>query len=104
MMQQDIEVLLFVTLGVMILVWFALVLWLFSRLRTRHPAEFAALGSPSLIWNNSPRNNWLFLKFLFGSQCCELGDKALTNVCRVMRVWIIAYSVLIVVLVVSVAT
>lgn len=52
------------------------------------------MGSPSLFWNNSIRNNWLFLKFLFRSEWRALGDPALDNMCRLMRVFLTAFLVL----------
>jgi hypothetical protein len=84
----------FAVLFAMVLVWFVLISWLFRRLREHHASTYEAMGSPSLFWNNSMRNNWLFMKFLFGSQWRELGDPAVTNACRFMRVFLVAYLAL----------
>jgi hypothetical protein len=58
-------IVLFCTLLAMVIVWFATVIWVFRRLRTKRPARYEQLGSPSLIWNNSMRNQWRFFKFVF---------------------------------------
>jgi hypothetical protein len=81
------------TLFVAVMVWFALVLWFFHRLRHRHPATFEAIGSPSLFWNNSMRNNWLFIKFLFQGQWQSLGDVQLSVVARTMQIFLVLYLV-----------
>jgi hypothetical protein len=82
---------LFTILLAMVLVWFATVLWMFRRLRTRHLDVYEALGSPSLFWNNSPRNNVQFLKFIFSSRSRHLGDSTVANVVLFMRVFCVAY-------------
>jgi hypothetical protein len=85
----------------MVAIWFALILWLFRRLRLRHPSVFESLGSPSLFWNNSPRNNFRFLRFLVGSEPSQLQDQTLVRVCAFMRVFLAAYLVLFIVLLVT---
>ena len=55
-------------LFVMALIWLMLVHRLFRRLRQHHAPTYESLGSPTLFRNNSPRHNWLFAKFLFGSE------------------------------------
>jgi hypothetical protein len=90
--------LLFGLLLVMVAIWFALILWLFKRLRLRHPSVFESLGSPSLFWNNSPRNNLRFLGFLFGSEPRQLQDQTIVRVCVFMRVFLAAYVILFIVL------
>jgi hypothetical protein len=85
---------LFACLMVMVAVWFALLLWLFRRLRTRHPSTFEEIGSPSLFWNNSMRNNWLFLWFLFSSRPGQLNDPAIGRVAICMRIHMVCYFIL----------
>ena len=58
----------FALLMAMVATWFVLISWLFRRLRERHASTYEAMGSPTLFWNNSIRNNWLFMKFLFSSE------------------------------------
>ena len=79
---------------VMVVVWFALILWLFRRLRVQHPATFEEIGSPSLIWNNTPRSNLLFVRFLFSSRPSRLNDAAIRRVAIYMRIHIVCYFIL----------
>lgn len=88
-----IEAVLFSLLMAMVVVWFGLILWTFRRLRTKHPETYEAIGSPSLFWNNSMRNNWMFLKFLYGSEWLRLSDRPLSLVARMMQVLLVAYIV-----------
>jgi hypothetical protein len=81
----------FALLMAMVATWFVLISWLFSRLRERHASTYEAMGSPTLFWNYSNRNNWLFMKFLFSSEWRGLNDPAVANVCRFMRIFIIAF-------------
>lgn len=76
----------FAIVGVMTGIWFVLTLWLFRRLRKRHAATYEAIGSPSLIWNNSLRSNWLFLKFLYSPRPLELDDAPAAKVAGVLRI------------------
>jgi hypothetical protein len=78
----------------MVLAWFGLVWWLFRRLRLYHPATYETLGSPTLFWNNSPRLNMLFGRFLFGLQWRQLPDPLLARVCWVMVVLGFSYMTL----------
>jgi len=82
---------LFSSLFVLLFVWLLLVIWMFRRLRSQHAETFAALGSPSLFLNNTPRTNWLFLKFLFQEQWQRLGDRQLSIGARVMQVVFVTY-------------
>jgi hypothetical protein len=88
-----------VVLLAMVAVWFVLISWLFRRLKRQHPAMYERLGSPSLFWNNSIRNNWLFMKFLLGSRWRELGDASVATACRFMRVFLVVYLMLLVALI-----
>src|SRR3954471_23269813 len=82
---------LFTILFVLVFLWLGLVLWVFRRLRFQHAEMFEAIGSPSLFWNNSPKNNWLFLKFLFRGEWQQLGDRPLAIGARIMQVVLVAY-------------
>jgi hypothetical protein len=93
---EDIPAILIVgwaSLFVTVLIWFGAVTWLFRRLRNDHPTTYESLGSPTLFWNNSPRNNWLFAKFLFGSQWKSLDDPGLNIACPLMRAFLCVYVV-----------
>jgi hypothetical protein len=93
-MYEAIAISCFVLLFVMTAIWLVLVWWLFRHLREHHAATFEAIGSPSLFWNDSPRNNWLFLRFLFSSQWRALADPAIANAVRFMRRFLIVYVLL----------
>jgi len=80
-------------LFVMAIVWLGAVAWLFRRLRNYHQPAYESLGSPTLFWNNLPRNQWLFAKFLFSSQWKSLDDPMLIRVCWIMRILLCACTV-----------
>ena len=84
----------FVAMMVMVAIWFALVMWVFSRLRTHHLSLYEEIGSPSLFWNNSMRNNWLFLKFMWSLPPKDLNDPLLWNTVRFMRIFLVCYIAL----------
>lgn len=84
----------FAVLMVMGVVWLILVSWLFRRLRTHHPSTYEGIGSLSLFWNNSMRTQWLLCKFLWSSHSGELGDSAIANVVRFMRIIFVCYVAL----------
>jgi len=90
----------FAPLGAMAGVWLVLVAWLLHRLRNRHALTYEAIGSPSLIWNNSLRSNWLFLRFLYSPRRLELGDEPASRVVGVLRVLFPLYFLLFIALVV----
>ena len=83
----------FISLFALAVIWLILIVWTFHRLRIRHVATYEAIGSPSLFWNNSMRNNWLFAKFLFRGQWQSLNDSTLAAVARLMQVLIVVYFV-----------
>ena len=76
----------FVSLGVMVLLWFTLVATLFRKLKSDHHDTYVQLGEPSLFWNNSIKNNFAFIGFLLGGKYKALNDRALTLQCTIM-VW-----------------
>ena len=75
-------VIVFPVLGVMILVWFRQLSKLFAYLRENHPQEYKEIGEPTLIMNNSPRNNIALLRFIQGKRPSDLGDEHLEKWCR----------------------
>jgi hypothetical protein len=96
---STVEMVCFATLGMMVLIWFGLVVWVCLRLSNRHPSTYEELGSPMLFWNNSPANGLRIVGFLFSSEIYKLGDQALTRICIFMRVWLVAYTALFVALI-----
>jgi hypothetical protein len=90
-MPERIAIAWFGILFAMAVIWLGLIFWMFRRLRVRHVATYEAIGSPSLFWNNSMRNNWLFIKFLFQGQWRSLDDAQLAGVARFMQVMFVVY-------------
>ena len=74
---------------VIVAIWSLLIAWLFHRLRSRHSATFEAIGSPKVFFNPSIKNPWLLLRFIWSSQPSQLGDSAVTNVIRFLRVFLV---------------
>jgi hypothetical protein len=56
--------------------------------------NFRGDGSPSLFWNNSVRNNVLFLRFLLSAKWRELGDPEVGTVVLGLRWLIVIYFIL----------
>ena len=83
----------FWTLVAAVLIWFVLASRLNRMLRENHSDVYAALGSPSLFANNTPRNNWLSVKFLLSGSYRDLGDKQVTRLCEFMRVFWVGYAI-----------
>ena len=94
-------VVLFPILLAMVAVWFATIIWVFRRLRTKHPEKYEQLGSPTLTWNYSPQKQLLFAKFVCSSTR-ELRDTALARAIIFMRVWFVVYLLLFLTLAVTV--
>jgi hypothetical protein len=67
--------------------------YIFSYLEKHHNGRYVALGSPSLITNNSASNNWLFLKFIFTNSYKEINDSVLSRLCVSLKyiqvVWLL---------------
>ncbi len=69
----------------------AFIVWVLRYLRLNHHQTWIELGSPSLVWNNSMRNNFLFLKFIFKREHVPLADPKLTSLCGILRVFYVSY-------------
>lgn len=62
---------------------------LFRRLESRHKEVHESIGSPLLIMNNTPRNNILFLRWIWNRDFQSLQDPdsiALAGVVRLLLV------------------
>ena len=79
---------------IMVVVWFTLITRLFNQLRDKHPVTYENLGSPSLFYNNSIRNNFLFLRFLCKNEFESLDDPPLVKMCRFARIYLSSYMIL----------
>jgi hypothetical protein len=88
-MSPTVGITLFAALFVMLIVWMVSGAWIHRRLRLRHSLAFQAIGSPGLFFGNG----WLFLKFLFGSQWQNLGDRQLTFIIRLAQVTFVLYVI-----------
>jgi len=84
----------FVMLFATAAVWLLLIARLFSLLRDRHPAAYEAMGSPSLFWNNSVRNQWLFLKFVMTSRGRNFDDREIVRLVGFIRIILVVYPML----------
>jgi len=85
-----------VWLGVLfaaILLWFGLASQLFRMLKENQSEIYESLGSPSLLLNNSIKNNWLSLKFLISGSYRNTHDAEIIRLCQFMRLFLIAYVV-----------
>jgi hypothetical protein len=58
---------------------------LMNRLESRHKQVHESLGSPSLILNNSPRNNILLLGWLWRREFESLGDAQTVALAKLVR-------------------
>ena len=76
-----------------ILVWFALASRLLSLLKDDHHDVYESLGSPSLVANNSVKNNWLSLRFLMSGAYRSIEDDRVSRLCRFMRLFLVLYTV-----------
>ena len=85
---------LFPVIMVMGLIWFAMIITLFKRLKSKHPEKYIEMSEPSLFWNNSMKTNWYTLKFLFGREHKELNDNFLTSLSDSMLVFSVIYLLL----------
>lgn len=65
---------------VMVIIWLGCCVRLFSLIKTRHPDKYKEMGEPSLIMNNSLRNNLAFMRFLFRREDRALGDPVVTRI------------------------
>jgi hypothetical protein len=77
MSQETLRAVLIISFMAMALAMSVLSSIAFKRLRETHPDTWEALGQPSLFWNSSPRNRWLFTRFVWSGSYRELNDPAL---------------------------
>ena len=84
----------FSVMMVMVLIWFAMLITLFKRLKSKHPEKYVEMSEPSLFWNNSMKTNWYTLKFLFGREHKGLNDNFLSSLSDSMLVFFSIYLLL----------
>ncbi len=78
-MLETTATILFVIVISMVALWFCALNWLFKRMQRDHDQAYKLIGSPTLFWNNSLRNNWLFAKFLFGHGSRSIDDASIVS-------------------------
>ena len=76
---------LFALMPMPIAIWLLLVFLLLTRLRSKHPATFQALGAPSLL-RPAPQLLTEGARLLFTSKHQALNDKVLSMMIFVMRI------------------
>jgi len=83
-----------IVLAVLIAVTLAKVHGALEYLKTHHKQSWSALGEPSLFLNNSPRTNFLFLRFLLRREFEAVRDIELDKRCRMLLRLYVAATVL----------
>lgn len=78
----------------MVFIWFAMIIALFRRLKSKHPPKYREMGEPSLFWNNSMKTVWSTLKYLFKREHKELNDSSLSLLSDSMLVFLVIYMIL----------
>lgn len=74
------------------------IVWTLRYIKMNHQQQWVELGSPSLFWNNSLRNNYLFLRFLFTRSYVKHSDPKLTWACNLLVLFYTGYAIYFVVL------
>jgi hypothetical protein len=72
---------------------------LLRRLETQHGAVHESIGSPSLILNNTPRNNVLFLRWIWNREFESLDDSKTRALSRLVRSLLVSLLVSFVVMI-----
>ena len=67
------------------IVSYAMMAQLHRALRERHPAIYDSLGQPTLFWDNSPKNSFAVLGFIFSGRFRETHDVEVIRICRFIR-------------------
>ena len=79
---------------ILVFIWFIFIFYIFKRIKKFHYSTYFNLGQPSLFWNNSFKNNFLFLKFLFSRSYKILNDSVLKRLCDSLIVILCIYVIL----------
>ncbi len=58
---------------------------MYKILKEKHPSKWQALGSPGLIWNNSPYKILAILKFISSGEYLKLHSKELDHKVAVVK-------------------
>lgn len=68
--------------GILVVLNFYFVGGLLKLLKDKYPSTWTALGSPSLFWNSSPKNQMATISFVFKGKYKQLNDPAVTRMCK----------------------
>ena len=82
-------IVLFVIQGVGTVTYLILIARLFGRLEASEPEIWKSLGSPSLIWNNSPQNSLLVMRWLWRKDFSQLRDPTLADLALTVRTFLV---------------
>lgn len=74
-----------------VLVWFIKLNELFNYLKCNHIDIYKSIGEPKLFTNNSPSNNFAFLRFIFSNEGINSSDKFLERSCKFLVYFVCVY-------------
>ena len=90
----------FIVLFVCVIVGWATAARLDRALRERHPGIYDSLGQPTPFWNNSMKNSFAMLGFIFSGRFRETQDREIIRLCHFLRAFHCAYFALFITVVV----
>ena len=77
-----------------VLIWFALLKTIFTKLQRAHPEKYKQMGEPSLFMNNSIKTGLATLKFIGKREHNMLNDPALSKLSNFALVFFVLYLVI----------
>jgi len=92
---KTIYLLILAMLPISIFVWFFLCYKIFEILRQHHPEQYKAMGEPSLIMNNTSKQQALLMRFVFKREWRKLDNAALVFYGQAMLGFYVFYVVLV---------
>jgi hypothetical protein len=84
----------FWTVAALFVIYMACIFYFFRWMKRAHPDTWNDLGQPSVFWNNSLRNNWLFLGFLFSGRYRALKDAKFAYWIWTLRAMLVLWIIL----------
>jgi hypothetical protein len=79
----------------------ALHFYFVRQLRERHPRVWESMGQPSVFWSNTLGTRFEVWRFLWKKEYEELGDSQFTRLAGLLRIYKIAYAILLGVVIVG---
>ncbi|MDE2196124.1 MAG: hypothetical protein KGJ56_02910 [Gammaproteobacteria bacterium] len=78
--------------GIIVLLNFYFVGSLLKQLKEKYQSVWNSLGSPTLFWNSSPKNQIATIGFVYKGKYKQLNDSAVTQTCKkIFLIHIIGY-------------